>query len=51
MIWIDKVPSAPFTRRDIHGGDMDSVVDAVLDMASGDPDFPRLRPSRDIGTL
>ena len=50
MIWIDKVPSAPFTRRDIHGGDMDSVVDAVLDMAAGDPDFPRLPPARDIGT-
>ena len=50
MTWIDKVPSAPFTRRDIHGGDMDSVVDAVLDMAAGDPDFPRLPPARDIGT-
>ena len=50
MPWIDKVPSAPFTRRDIYGGDMDSVVDDVLDMAAGDPEFPRLPPARDIGT-
>ena len=51
MIWIDKVPSAPFTRRDIHGGDMDSVVDAVLDMAAGDPEFPRLPPARRLPTF
>lgn len=50
MIWTDKVPSAPFTWRDIHGGDMNSVVDDVLDMAAGDPTFPRLPPARDIGS-
>lgn len=46
MIWTDKVPSVPFTWRDIHGGDMNSVVDSVLDMAAGDPTFPRLPSAR-----
>lgn len=50
MIWIDKVPSAPFTRHDIRGGAMNGLVDDVLDMAAGDPEFPRLPPARDIGT-
>ena len=50
MPWIDKVPSAPFTRHDIRGGAMNGLVDDVLDMASGDPEFPRLPPARDIGT-
>ena len=49
MLWIDKVPSAPFTRHDIRGGAMNGLVDDVLDMAAGDPEFPRLPPARDIG--
>lgn len=46
MLWIDKVPSAPFTRHDIRGGAMNGLVDDVLDMAAGDPTFPRLPPAR-----
>ena len=46
MIWIDKVPSAPFTADDIRGGVMNGLVDDVLDMAAGDPTFPRLPPAR-----
>ena len=46
MTWIDKVPSAPFTDDDIRYGAMNGVVDDVLDMAAGDPTFPRLPPAR-----
>lgn len=50
MPWIDKIPSVPFTADDIRGGAMNGLVDDVLDMAAGDPEFPRLPPARDIGT-
>ena len=50
MPWIDKIPSVPFTADDRRGGAMNGLVDDVLDMAAGDPEFPRLPPARDIGT-
>ena len=50
MRWIDKVPSVPFTDDDIRYGAMNGVVADVLDMAAGDPEFPRLPPPVRLST-
>lgn len=50
MIWTDKVPSVPFTDDDIRYGAMNGVVADVLDIAAGDPKFPRLPPPVRLST-